>query len=147
MRTIAGDRPKEMVPVAGRPAIDWVLDECAQSGIDDIIVVSAPGKDALVRHLSRMPNVDVIIQPDPRGLADAIRLGRANAPLAVALPDNIFVGAQPALAQVIDSYRKAKTNIVAIVEISAQEAASRGATGVLDGTREGNRYRISHIPD
>lgn len=150
MRVIAGDGPKEMVPVAGKPAIDWVLRECAESGIDDILVVSAPGKDALVEHLASVPGVEVAIQTQPRGLADAIRMGRSfagNQPLAVALPDNIFVAPRPALAQVIDAHRSTKTNIVAIVEISAREAARRGATAALDGTRQGVAYRISNIPD
>jgi UTP--glucose-1-phosphate uridylyltransferase len=150
MRAIAGDGPKEMVPIAGRPAIDWVLGECAESGIDEVLVVAAPGKDALVQHLSRTPGVEIAIQSEPRGLADAIRLGRefaADQPLAVALPDNIFVGARPALAQVIDSHRATNTNIVAIVEISAREARRRGATAALDGIRDGSVYRISRIPD
>lgn len=150
MRAIAGDGPKEMVPVAGKPAIDWVLRECAESGLDEILVVSAPRKDALVEHLARLPGVQTVIQREPRGLADAIRLGRDFAgaePLAVALPDNIFIGARPALAQVIDTHRSTGTNVVAIVEISAREAARRGATGVLDGTRDGAVYRIAHIPD
>jgi UTP--glucose-1-phosphate uridylyltransferase len=150
MRTIAGDGPKEMVPVAGKPAIDWVLQECAESGFDEILVVSAPGKDALVEHLAQLPGVQTVIQREPRGLADAIRLGRdfaADQPLAVALPDNIFVGARPALAQVIDGYRAAKTNIVAIVEIGARQAARKGATAALDGVRDGSAYRISRISD
>jgi UTP--glucose-1-phosphate uridylyltransferase len=150
MRAIAGDGPKELVPVAGRPAIDWVLSECAESGIDEILVVSAPGKDALVEHLARKSGVQVVVQTEPRGLADAIRLGRgfaANQPLAVALPDNIFTGSRPALAQVIDAHREANTNIVAIVEVSAREAARRGATAALDGERVGSAYRISRIPD
>ena len=147
MRGIAGDGPKEMVPVAGRPAIDWVLAECAASGIDEILVVSAPGKEALARHLARVPGVDIVVQTEPRGLADAIRLGRdfsAHQPLAVALPDNIFVATPPALAQVVDG---AKKNIVAIVEISAREAARKGATAALEGERSGSAYHISRIPD
>jgi len=144
MRAIAGDGPKEMVPVAGRPAIDWVIDECIESGIDEILIVSAPGKDALVSHVSRRPGVSVVIQTEPRGLADAIRLGRGHEPLAVALPDNIFLASRPALAQVIDG---ATTNTVAIVEVSAREAVSRGATGVLDGTRDAAIFRIEKIPD
>lgn len=150
MRTIVGDGPKELVPVAGRPAIDWVLDECAASGIGEILVVSAPGKDALVAHVSARPGVSVVVQTEARGLADAIRLGRgfaANQPLAVALPDNIFTGPRPALAQVIDAYRASETNIVAIVEIRAREATRRGATAALDGERVGAAYRISRIPD
>jgi UTP--glucose-1-phosphate uridylyltransferase len=144
MRAIAGDGPKEMVPVAGVPAIDWVIRECRESGIDDIMVVTAPGKDALVAHLA---GIRVVTQPEPRGLADAIRMGRdfaGDEPLAVALPDNIFLARVPALRQVIDAYR---TSVVAIVEISAQEAARRGATAALPGERHGAEYRIARIPD
>jgi UTP--glucose-1-phosphate uridylyltransferase len=150
MRAIAGDGPKEMVPVAGEPAIDWVLRECAESGIDEILVVSSPGKPALVSHLAGWPGVQIAIQAEPRGLADAIRMGRGFAgdqPLAVALPDNIFVAEPPALAQVIDGYRGGGTNVVAIVEIDAKEAARRGATAALEGTRDGALYRIARIPD
>jgi UTP--glucose-1-phosphate uridylyltransferase len=150
MRAVAGNGPKEMVPVAGQPAIDWVLRECAESGIAEVLVVSAPGKDALTSHLADKPGVAVVIQPEPKGLADAIRMGREFAgddPLAVALPDNIYVAERPALAQVIDSYRDTNTNVVAIVEVSAQEAARRGATAALDGSRDGARYRIARIPD
>src|SRR5579872_423693 len=146
MRAIAGDGPKEMVALAGRPAIDWVIDECNQSGITGILIISAPGKDALVSHVSRRPDVTVVIQHDPRGLADAIRLGRDfadNQPLAVALPDNIFLGNRPALAQVIDGYRVTENNVVAVVEINATDAARRGATAALDGWRDGTTYRIS----
>lgn len=147
MRAIVGDGPKEMVPVAGRPAIDWVIDECTASGITEILIVSAPGKDALVAHVSRRTDISVVIQHDPRGLADAIRLGREfarNEPLAVALPDNIFVGSRPALAQVIDG---ARTNTVAIVEVRPGDTARKGATSVLDGERDGFTYRIARIPD
>jgi len=147
MRSIAGDGPKEMVPVAGRPAIDWVIDECTASGITEILIVSAPGKDALVSHVSHRPDVRVVTQTEPRGLADAIRLGRdfaGNEPLAVALPDNIFLGNRPALAQIIDG---ARTNTVAVVEVSASAAARKGATSVLEGVRDGTTYVISHIPD
>jgi UTP--glucose-1-phosphate uridylyltransferase len=150
MRAIAGDAPKEMLPVAGAPAIDWVLDECAASGVDDILVVTSPGKDALVAHLGGVPGVRTVVQTSPRGLADAIRLGRdfaSDEPLAVALPDNIFVAATPALRQVIDGYDAWRTNLVAIVEISAREAARRGATAALDGVRDGKTYHITRIPD
>jgi UTP--glucose-1-phosphate uridylyltransferase len=150
MKSIAGDGPKEMVPVAGEPAIDWVLRECADSGAHEILVVSAPGKEALVAHLANRPGVRVAIQAEPRGLADAIRMGRGFAgdqPLAIALPDNIFVAETPALRQVIDGYRGRGSNVVAIVEISAREAVRRGATAALPGERHGAEYRIARIPD
>jgi UTP--glucose-1-phosphate uridylyltransferase len=157
MRPIVGDAPKELVPVAGVPAIEWVLRECAASGIDEVLIVSAPGKAALDLHVLSLAgaaecpgSIRVVVQQTPRGLADAIRLGRSfasGAPLAVALPDNLFVGAEPALAQVIDSAARLATNVVAVTEIAAADAAARGPTAALVGTTDGVDYRIARIPD
>jgi len=157
MRPIVGDAPKELVPVAGVPAIEWVLRECAASGIDEVLVVTAPGKSVLDLHVLSLAgaaacpgSIRVIVQQTPRGLADAIRLGRSfagGAPLAVALPDNLFVGAEPALAQVIDSAVRLATNVVAVTEIAAADAGARGPTAALAGTSDGVDYRIARIPD
>jgi len=157
MRPIVGDAPKELVMVAGVPAIEWVLRECAASGIDDVLVVTAPGKASLDAYVTARAgatgvpaSIRLVAQRESRGLADAIRLGRpfaGHAPLAVALPDNLFVGGEPALAQVIESARRLATNVVAVTEIAAADAASRGPTAPLVGTRAGADYRIARIPD
>jgi UTP--glucose-1-phosphate uridylyltransferase len=146
-----------MIPVAGRPAIDWVLRECAASGASDVLIVTAPGKEALTEHVHRIAGTpgmprrcEAVVQHDARGLADAIRLGRdfaAREPLAVALPDNIFVAEQPALWQVMETYQRTGKNVVAIVEIHAEEAARRGPTPVLRGNLHGDDYHLEQIPD
>jgi UTP--glucose-1-phosphate uridylyltransferase len=149
--------PKELIPVAGIPAVEWVARECGASGIEEMLVVIAPGKEAIAVHLSSLAggpgvpeHIRFVVQPEPRGLADAIRLGREFAgagPLAVALPDNLFPGNVPALAQVIETFVESGRSTVAVAEILAAEAARRGATAVLEGQLVGDAYHITRIPD
>jgi UTP--glucose-1-phosphate uridylyltransferase len=157
MLALTGGRAKELLPVAGVPVLGRVLAECAASGVRDVLIVVAPGKDDLVAYAAGVAGqrgfparVDFAEQRDARGLADAIRLGRtyaASAPLAVALPDNLFLGEEPALAQVLDTHGATGLSVVAVVEILADEARRRGPTSVLPGELVGDEFRIARVPD
>lgn len=157
MASLTGGGAKELLPIAGVPIVLCVMEECAASGIDEVLIVSSPGKDDLAEVVQAaagargMPRtVEVVIQRDPRGLADAIRLGRrfaGDSPLAVALPDNLFIAQPPALAQLIALHRDTGKNIVAIVEVAADERDRYGPTAIYPGRVAGNEYVIERIPD
>jgi len=90
------------------------------------------------------------VQREARGLADAMRLGREFAEsgsIAVALPDNLFDGAMPGLAEVLETYVATGTSTVAVAEIAAADAARRGATAAYPGTLDGDVYRLSAVPE
>ena len=156
MMALTGGAPKELVQVAGTPVVVRVLEECAESGIEEALVVISPDKADLVDALAPlegrpgMPqSISFTVQRHPHGLADAIRLGRgysAGHPMAVALPDNLFGGTEPALRQVIDTYEATRKNVVAVVEITAAEADRRGPTSVFPGQAAGAEYVIERIP-
>lgn len=158
MTSVARGLPKEMLPVGGRPVVEQVARECAASGITDLLVVVAPGKEVLEAHLAPLAGavgmparITFAVQPDARGLADAIRLGRdfaGRGAIAVALPDNMFLAGRPALRQVLDVATMTGKSAVAVVGIAAEEAARRGATAIYQGSLErGGEFRITHIPD
>jgi UTP--glucose-1-phosphate uridylyltransferase len=65
----------------------------------------------------------------------------------VALPDNLFAGAAPGLKQVIDIHADTGKNVVAVVEITAEEAARRGPTSVYPGRVDHSEYVIERVPD
>ncbi|HXV15466.1 MAG TPA: sugar phosphate nucleotidyltransferase [Gemmatimonadaceae bacterium] len=156
MASLTRGAPKELLEIAGVPVVIRVLEECAKSGITDALVVIAPDKPGLVERLAHLAGtrgmpatIGFAIQHEPRGLADAIRLGRAfssGLPLAVALPDNLFGGDEPAMKQVIDTHIATGKSVVAMVEISADEAAMRGPTSVYPGHLEGDEYVLDRIP-
>lgn len=66
--------PKEMLPVADRPAIQWIVEEALDAGADEVIVVTSPDKPALRAHFT----------------PDAVwRLRLANKPEAAAALDRL----------------------------------------------------------
>lgn len=157
MASLTGGGAKELLPVAGVPIVLRAMEECAASGIDEVLIVSSPGKNDLARvvyaaaGLRGMPRkVEVVIQNDPRGLADAIRLGRrfaGGSPLGVVLPDNLFIAETPALAQLIAVHRDTGKNVVAIVEVAAKDRDRYGPTAIYPGRVDRNEYVIERIPD
>ena len=157
MLSLTRGAPKELIEVAGMPVVERVARECAASGITDLMIVIAPGKDEIRERIGWMAGthgmparIAFAVQEEARGLADAIRLGREFAgggPIAVALPDNLFVSETPALRQVMDLAAREGKSAVAIVAIAAEEAAERGATAIYSGEIVDDEYRITHIPD
>lgn len=157
MLAISGGMAKELLPIAGEPVLAHVLRECAQSGIEHALVVVSPDKHSVVEFTrtvtgaNGMPaRIDTAVQMQPKGLADAVRVGRSFAgtePVAVALPDNLFVNTpQPAVAQVIEAYTREHMNVVGLTEITADIAASRGPTPIYPGERRGDEFVITSIP-
>jgi UTP--glucose-1-phosphate uridylyltransferase len=158
MLSISRGMAKELIPIAGEPILAHVLRECALSGIERVLIVVSPDKDTLVEFAKTiagaegMPHrIETAIQMQPRGLADAVRVGRAFAgdePVAVALPDNLFVDTPaPAVAQVIESFMRARTNVVGFTEITAEIASSRGPTSIYAGERRGDDFMVDSIPE
>ena len=110
--------PKEMLPVVDTPTIQYVVEECVESGITDILMVIGRGKRALeehfysseelekrleatgqvtllenVRYISEMANVHFVWQKELNGLGDAVSHGRTfvgNDPFALLLGDTIL---------------------------------------------------------
>ena len=157
MATLTGGAAKELLPIGGVPLVLRVMEECAASGIDEVLIVSAPGKKDLedaVRAAAGsegMPSrVEVEIQEEPRGLADAIRMGRffaSGAPLAVALPDNLFIGSAAGLSQLVDLYEKTAKNVVAIVKLTAANKDRYGPTPIYPGKVDQDQFLLASIPD
>lgn len=105
--------PKELLPVEGKPAIQWALEEAVGAGLWEFIIVINPRKAVLREYLTPLADVHPLAdhpgltglerllrtieitfveQPDPRGLGDAILRCRdliGEEPFALLLPDNI----------------------------------------------------------
>jgi UTP--glucose-1-phosphate uridylyltransferase len=157
MLAISREMAKELLPMAGEPVLAHVLRECAESGIEHALIVVSPEKQSVVTFAKSvagsagMPaRIDTAVQMQPKGLADAVRVGRSFAngeSVAVALPDNLFVDtSQPAVAQVIETYAREHVNVVGLTEITADIAAARGPTPIYPGTRHGDEFMIESIP-
>ena len=68
--------PKELLPMYDTPALQFVIDEAVQAGIERVIVVSSRSKPSIEAHLAAASTpsveVNVVYQDSPRGLGHAI---------------------------------------------------------------------------
>jgi UTP--glucose-1-phosphate uridylyltransferase len=136
MASVAGVLPKELLPVAGKPLLQWTLEEAAAAGIEHAVVVTSPDKPQIAEFLSHRPalscSISLVVQSEPRGLGDAITCARpavVGDEVAVLLPDNLFGRTAPAIGAVLDAHRRTGLACVLIAEIPAAGAAGRGAVG------------------
>lgn len=66
--------PKEMLPVLGKPMIQYVVEEALRADIDGVVVVSNASKKALEEHFRPDEElVSILVDADKDDLADKVR--------------------------------------------------------------------------
>src|SRR5580765_3402179 len=67
-------QPKEMLPVVDKPLIQYVVEECVASGIDNIIVVTGRGKNAIEDHFDSNPELERFLESKgKKGQSELVR--------------------------------------------------------------------------
>ena len=162
--------PKEMLPVVDRPAIQYVVDEALEAGIEHIVFVTGrgkgaiedyfdinyeldaslkqKGKDAILEQVQRtvLPAgaASFVRQQSPLGLGHAIWCARdiiGNEPFAVLLPDVIVKSSPSCLAQMVAAYDEVGGNIVAVDPVPMERVSSYGV--VAPKSRNGRLIEMS----
>lgn len=151
--------PKEMLPIVDKPTIQYIVEEAAQSGIEDIIIVTGKGKRAIEDHFdtcfeleynlmeknklalleevkksSEIANIHYIRQKKPCGLGHAIWCARkfvGDEPFAVLLGDDIVQADVPCLKQMIDVYEHYKSSIVGVQPVPWENVSRYGVVAGL----------------
>lgn len=139
--------PKEMLPVVDRPLIQYAVDEALAAGIEQLIFVTARGKNPLEdyfdvagelistlkergkeKQLADLEgtqlapgNISYVRQQEPAGLGHAVWCARhivGDEPFAVLLPDELLWQPEnPCLKQMVDAYDQVGGNILAVMEV------------------------------
>jgi UTP--glucose-1-phosphate uridylyltransferase len=159
--------PKEMLTVVDRPLIQYAVEEALEAGIEQLIFVTGRGKTALEDHFdvayeleatmrargkpldaldsTRLPPGALVSirQQEPLGLGHAVWCARdivGDEPFAVLLPDEVMVGRPNCLRQLVDVYERVGGNVVAMLEVPAEETHKYGV--VEPGTSDGGVTEI-----
>ncbi|MEA3010929.1 MAG: UTP--glucose-phosphate uridylyltransferase [Sphingomonadales bacterium] len=162
--------PKEMLTVVDRPLIQYAVEEALEAGIEQMIFVTGRGKTALEDHFdisyeleatmrgrgksldaiasTRLPpgSVVAVRQQEPLGLGHAVWCARdivGDEPFAVFLPDEVMVGSPNCTRQLVDAYEKVGGNVVAMLEVPADETHKYGV--VSPGASEGRLTEIKGL--
>lgn len=56
--------PKEMLPIVDKPTIQYIVEEAIASGIEDLLIITSRGKDALVNHFDKAYELETILERD-----------------------------------------------------------------------------------
>lgn len=66
--------PKEMLPIVDKPVLQFVLEEAAESGIEDVLVITGRGKQAIENHFDYNPDLEYFLRNSGKAdLADRVR--------------------------------------------------------------------------
>lgn len=135
LRPISDGVPKQLVPVAGKPVIEYVIEDIKSCGITDIGVVVGDSQSPISRHLGSGEDLGVdlsyIVQEEPEGLADAVACGRE------------FTGDEPFLVYFGDTLISPEATEKIVSGFGEGDAASLG----LQRVDEPSRYGIARFED
>lgn len=150
--------PKEMLPLLNKPAIQYIVQEIANSGLQNCIMITAPHKHAIANHFDKAPVLEQFLkeknklhlldelnnlsnslefiyinQEDAKGLGHAISLARETIGqdyFGILLPDDIIVGAQPGIKQLMDIAQKENASVIAVQEVSQENVSAYGVIAI-----------------
>ncbi len=151
-------QPKEMLPLVDKPIIQYGVEEAVASGVDNIILVTGRGKNAIedhfdvsveletfletrgkkdllaeIRKISNLINFSYVRQGEPLGLGHAVLVTRnlvGDEPFAVILGDDVIDAQPPALQQMIDVFEEVQGPVLAVERVPRAEVSSYG---IIDG--------------
>src|SRR4051794_19244097 len=147
--------PKEMLPVVDKPAIQYVVEEAAQAGIDDILVIIGRNKNAISNHFDSVPELEVkllekgddgrlasvmkssdladihfVRQGEPKGLGHAVLRARTHvgdSSFAVLLGDDLIDERAPLLTDMIAEHERSGAAVIALMEVAPASIHMYGA--------------------
>jgi UTP--glucose-1-phosphate uridylyltransferase len=164
--------PKEMLPVADKPAIQYVIEEAVASGITDVTFITSRTKRAIEDHFDEQPELQAALaakgdddklakitepstlarfnyvrQQEPRGLGHAVLIARSvvgNEAFGVMLGDDLIVHPpRPGLGQLIAIHERTGASVIAVMRVPREIIASKGVVAIdPDGQLDARTFRV-----
>lgn len=163
--------PKEMLPVVDRPALQYVVDEAIEAGIEHFIFVTGRGKAPIEDYFDRAYELEDVLQRKgktdrlsalqdkhvlegtmsfvrqqaAKGLGHAVWCARdivGDEPFAVLLPDVLVQAKRSCLAQMMDAYNEVGGNIIAVDAVPEDRVSDYGVIKPKAGTDYKNQSLI-----
>ena len=162
--------PKEMLPVVDRPALQYVVDEAREAGIEHFVFVTGRNKGAIEDYFDRAYELEYSLrekgkteiydaldadtpeagtmsfvrQQSAKGLGHAIWCARdviGDDPFAILLPDVLVKAKKSCLAQMVDAYEKVGGNVIAVDAVPEERVSSYGV--IAPKSRDGRLIEMS----
>ena len=156
--------PKELLPIVDRPLLQYVIEEAAEAGVEEVIIVTSPGKESISEYFQPHPaleqrlagsgedellakvveagnlaKVSFVLQHEALGLGHAVLMAKnavGDEPFVVILPDDIIVRSPGVISQMVQVSEDMNAGVIA-VEVVPWEVVHN--YGVVDAAPVANR--------
>lgn len=164
--------PKEMLNIVDKPAIQYIVEEAFNSGIEEVLIITNRGKNAMEDHFdhafeletklegneskkdildsvkacSNFGNIYFLRQKETGGLGHAVLCAKAfvgDEPFAVLYGDDVIVSDVPVTKQLIDTYEKYGKGAVGVKAIEGDAIMKYCSLNVEH--IEGNEYNCNDM--
>lgn len=156
---------KEMLPIIDKPNLQYLLEECKNSGIEEAILIVSQTKDEiidffshnevlenqlrdtgkedeykLVYELGEFMKITFVIQEKPLGLGHAILCAKDavnGEDFAVLLGDDlVYSKNKPAILQLIEQYEKYNASVIGVQKVPHEHVCKYGIIDIKDSPEE-----------
>ena len=136
-------QPKEMLCVVGKPIIQYVVEDLADAGVDNILIVTGKGKSAIENHfdrnfelewklkesgkyhlleeicrIDRIAKIFYTRQREPRGLGDAVYCGKefiGNEYFITMVGDTIYT--ENVVKKMLEVYNRYRCSVITLERV------------------------------
>src|SRR4051794_1811242 len=164
--------PKEMLPVVDKPAIQYVVEEAARAGLDDVLLITGRSKRAREDHFDHNFELEANLkdkgdeerlalvrqpaeiatgpsggQKEPKGLGHAVLCAAGHVgdePFAVMLGDDLIDERDHLLEQLIRVQAERGGSVIALIEVPPENVSMYGCVAV-EPTTEEDVFRVTDM--
>lgn len=164
--------PKEMLPLVDKPVIQYIVEEAVSAGVEEILIITNRGKDAIedyfdyapdlearlrsdgkikdadaVHNVADMADIFFLRQKETKGLGHAIWRAKSfvgDEPFGILLGDDIMLSDTPVLKQLVQAAEANNCSAIAMREFPAEEVGKYSSLK-LEENLGGGVYRISDM--
>ena len=138
--------PKEMLNIVDKPALQYIVEEAFNSGIEEVLIITNRGKGAIEDHFdhafeleaklegnedkrdiledvkacSNFGNIYFLRQKETGGLGHAVLCAKnfvGDEPFAILYGDDVMINEKPVTKQLIEAYEKYEKGVVGVKEV------------------------------
>lgn len=160
--------PKEMLPIVNKPAIEFLLKECKDANIKDVLIIINRRKDMMKKYFEKDEFYDSLIgktdyedmnisfeyQGEKKGTGGALLVAKEFAQcedVAILFGDDYFTGS--ATKELVEVFDKYKTDIVGVKKCYTDDITKYGvmegreiADGIMECTGVKEKPQLDDIP-
>ena len=164
--------PKEMLPILDKPAIQYIVEEAVEAGIEEILIITGRGKGAIEDHfdlsyeledtlekkadlellkrldpIRKMAKIYFVRQQIPLGLGHAVGIAKSfvgKEPFAVLLGDDLFYHEKNnCLKELVKKHQDTASSVFALLQVPFEDVRKYG---VISGKKlSGGIYEVTNL--